>query len=146
MAKEFTYFAGTLPMLFFGEKPAMSLEAFDEDALRLTDASTAELLRKVALYTENTADFPEAVKKFYDFENSFVIPSLICGKRYVPMPGITNATIRIFIRRSPPPRHRRSTTPICWKRKKLSTVCVGMRWRISVPVITLILLRWRFTA
>ena len=70
MAKEFTYFAGTLPMLFFGEKSAISLEAFDEDAARLTDASTAELLRKVTLYTEDTAAFPAAVKKFYDWENS----------------------------------------------------------------------------
>ena len=58
MAKEFTYFAGTLPMLFFGEKPAISLETFDEDALRLTDAATAELLQKVELYTEDTAPRP----------------------------------------------------------------------------------------
>ena len=70
MAKEYTYFAGTLPMQFFGEKPAMSLDAFDADAARLTDEKTAELLQKVELYTEETANFPEAVKKFYDFENS----------------------------------------------------------------------------
>ena len=70
MAKEFTYFAGTLPMLFFGEKPAISLETFDEDALRLTDAATAELLQKVELYTEDTAKFPAALKKFYEWENA----------------------------------------------------------------------------
>lgn len=70
MAKEFTYFAGTLPMLFFGEKPAISLETFDEDALRLTDAATAALLQKVELYTEDTADFPAALKKFYEWENA----------------------------------------------------------------------------
>ena len=70
MAKEFTYFAGTLPMQFFGEKSVMSIEAFDSDAGRLLDSSTAELLKKVTLYTEDTAGFPEAVKKFYDWENA----------------------------------------------------------------------------
>lgn len=70
MAKEFTYFAGTLPMQFFGEKPVMTLDEFDADAERLTDAATAELLKKVTLYTEETAGFPEAVKKFYDWENA----------------------------------------------------------------------------
>ena len=57
-------------MLFFGEKPAISLETFDEDALRLTDAATAALLQKVELYTEDTADFPAALKKFYEWENA----------------------------------------------------------------------------
>ncbi len=87
MAKEFTYFAGTLPMLFFGEKPAVSLEAFDEDAARLTDAETAELLRKVTLYTEDTAAFPAAVKKFYDWENSLRNSLLDLQKKVRPDAG-----------------------------------------------------------
>ncbi|MBO5923800.1 MAG: hypothetical protein J6Q81_04725 [Lentisphaeria bacterium] len=70
MAKEFTYFAGTLPTQFFGEKSPMSIAEFDEDSARLLDAETAALLKKVTLYTEDTAGFPETVKKFYDWENA----------------------------------------------------------------------------
>ena len=70
MAKDFTYFAGTLPMLFFGEKPALSLAAFDEDARRLTGDATADLLQKVSLFREDAADMPKAVRKFYDWENA----------------------------------------------------------------------------
>ena len=70
MAKEFIYFAGTLPMQIFGEAPVMTVEAFDNEAARLTDSKTAELLQKVVLYTEDTAGFPAAVKKFYDWENA----------------------------------------------------------------------------
>ena len=70
MAKEFIYFAGTLPMQFFGEKPVMSLEMFDAETERLTDAATAKILKKVTLYTEDTADLPLAVRKFYDWENA----------------------------------------------------------------------------
>ena len=87
MAKEFTYFAGTLPMQIFGEKPVMTLAAFDDDAARLIDKSTAELLQKVTLYTEDTADFPDPVKKFYDWENALRNTLLDLRKKVRPDAG-----------------------------------------------------------
>ena len=150
MAKEFTYFAGTLPMLFFGEKPAVSLEAFDEDAARLTDAETAELLRKVTLYTEDTAAFPAAVKKFYDWENSLRNSLLDLQKKVRPDAGDFKRNnpdfySEIAIAANQALRHRHSTIRICWKQKKLSTVCAGRQWIISVQGTILILPRWHFT-
>lgn len=70
MAKDFTYLAGTLPMLFFGEKSTVTLASFDEDVQRLTDSATADLLQKVSLYCEDAAGMPEAVRKYYDWENA----------------------------------------------------------------------------
>ena len=70
MAQEFIYFAGSLPMLFFGEKAPVSTALFDEDALRLIGGKNADLLKKVLLYTEDADDMPPAVQKFYDWENS----------------------------------------------------------------------------
>jgi len=70
MAKEFIYFAGTLPMLFFGEKPPVTLAAFDEDADRLMDSASAALLKQVSLYCADAKNFPEPVRKFYDWENA----------------------------------------------------------------------------
>ena len=87
MAKEFTYFAGTLPTQIFGEKPVMTLAAFDDDAARLLDKPTAELLQKVTLYTEDTADFPDPVKKFYDWENSLRNTLLDLRKKVRPDAG-----------------------------------------------------------
>ena len=70
MAKEFTYFAGTLPMLFFGEKSPMTVAAFDEDADRLLDAKSASLLKSAELYCAAAEKFPLPVQKFYDWENA----------------------------------------------------------------------------
>ena len=69
MAKDFTYFAGTLPMLFFGEKPSISIAAFDEDARRIAGNEVADLLAGAVLYSENAGKLPAAVQKFYDWEN-----------------------------------------------------------------------------
>ena len=108
MAKEFTYFAGTLPMQIFGEKPVMTLAAFDDDAARLIDKTTAELLQKVTLYTEDTAGFPAPVKKFYDWENALrntlldlrkkVRPDAVDYKRNEPdfYSEILNAAVQAF--------------------------------------------------
>jgi hypothetical protein len=70
MAQTYIYFAGTLPMLFFGEKPALSIETFDADAARLTSAKTAELLKKATLYNPEAVELPSAVRKFYAWENA----------------------------------------------------------------------------
>lgn len=69
MAKDFTYFAGTLPMLFFGEKPSISIAAFDEDARLIAGNEVADLLAGAVLYSENAGKLPAAVQKFYDWEN-----------------------------------------------------------------------------
>ena len=70
MAQEFIYFAGSLPTLVFGEKPAVSLAAFDEDAARLLDAGSAGKLCRVVLYTQEADGLPRAAQKFYDWENA----------------------------------------------------------------------------
>lgn len=70
MAKEYIYFAGTLPMLFFGEKSDLSVEAFDAEAVRLTDERTACLLKSATLYNPDAGMLPAAVQKFYDWENA----------------------------------------------------------------------------
>lgn len=69
MGKEFIYFAGSLPMLLFGEKPPVSVEAFDDDAARLTDERTAAMLKTVTLYNPQAQNVPAAVMKFYEWEN-----------------------------------------------------------------------------
>jgi hypothetical protein len=68
MAKNFIYFAGSLPMLLFGEKPPVSVEVFDDDAARLTDERTAAMLKKVVLYNPQAEDLPSSVQKFYEWE------------------------------------------------------------------------------
>ena len=70
MAQNYIYFAGTLPMLFFGEKPALSIETFDGDAARLTSAKTAALLKKATLYNLEATELPSAVRKYYAWENA----------------------------------------------------------------------------
>lgn len=87
MAKEFIYFAGTLPMLFFGEKSPVSLTAFDEDAARLMDAESAALLRQISLYCPDAGVFPAAVQKFYDWENSLRNALLEVRKKVRPDAG-----------------------------------------------------------
>ena len=70
MAQEYIYFAGTLPMLIFGEKPLINVDSFDEEALRLTDERTAKLLKNVTLYNPNGSNLPPMVRKYYDWENA----------------------------------------------------------------------------
>ena len=82
MAQDYIYFAGTLPMLFFGEKPAKSVEAFDEDALRLTDERTADLLKEITLYNPGAENLPPMVRKFYDWENALRNSWLEVRKKY----------------------------------------------------------------
>ena len=84
MAKEFTYFAGTLPMLFFGEKSPMTVAAFDEDADRLLDAKSASLLKSAELYCAAAEKFPLPVQKFYDWENALRNTLLDFRKKYSP--------------------------------------------------------------
>ena len=68
MAKNFIYFAGSLPMLLFGEKPPVSVEVFDDDAARLTDERTAAMLKKAVLYDPQAEGLPSSVQKFYEWE------------------------------------------------------------------------------
>ena len=70
MAQDFIYFAGTLPMLFFGEKPPMTLSQFNEDAARLIGEKVSGLLATVTFERENSDGLPPAVQKYLDWENS----------------------------------------------------------------------------
>lgn len=70
MAGNYIYFAGSLPMLFFGETPSLSLSDFDEAAQRLTDPHTAQMLRQAVLYTSDTTGLPADICKFYDWETA----------------------------------------------------------------------------
>ena len=82
MAKDFIYFAGSLPMLFFGEKSPLSVAAFDEDAARLMDGESCALLKKVTLFAEDTDGLPAAAKKFYDWETALRNSTLEVRKKF----------------------------------------------------------------
>ena len=75
-------------MLFFDSTPAVTLEAFDEDAARLINPQTAALLRKVELYCEDAAQFPLPVRKFYDWENALRNSLLDIRKKSCPDAGM----------------------------------------------------------
>ena len=84
MAREYIYFAGSLPMLFFGSAMPMSVAQFDENAAHLLDEATAELLRQATLYAPEQEALPENVRKFYDFETALRNSALDFRKKYRP--------------------------------------------------------------
>lgn len=70
MAKDYTYFAGSLPTVFWGEKPPVSLADFDTDAQRLLAPEDYAMVQALDLLGDGEAHRLDAVRQYQDFENS----------------------------------------------------------------------------